>query len=115
MPWVTAIANDYKYEDVFWRQLENYARPDDVMLTMSVSGNSPNIVRAIEWCKAHQVHSIALVGGARGRAASLADQVIVVDSTHYGMVEDVHMNICHMLCYAFMEVLKGGRNEGARE
>jgi D-sedoheptulose 7-phosphate isomerase len=70
---------------------------------MSVSGNSPNVVKAMEWCRSHQVKTIALVGGGRGKVAELADQVVVVDSKHYGRVEDVHMNICHILCYAFME------------
>lgn len=106
IPWLSAIANDYSYEDVYWRQLENYARPGDVALTMSVSGNSPNVVKAMEWCRSHQVKTIALVGGGRGKVAELADQVVVVDSKHYGRVEDVHMNICHILCYAFMEKLK---------
>ena len=86
--------------------MENYARPGDVALTMSVSGNSPNVVKAVEWCAAKGVHTIALLGGARGKVAELADDVVVVDSRHYGRVEDVHMNICHILCYAFMEKLK---------
>ena len=84
IPWLSAIANDYKYEDVFWRQLDNFARPGDVALTMTVSGNSPNIVKAMEWCRAHQVTTIALVGGGRGRVAELADEAIVVESKHYG-------------------------------
>jgi D-sedoheptulose 7-phosphate isomerase len=49
------------------------------------------------------LHTIALVGGKRGRLAELAHQVIVIDSTHYGRVEDAHMGICHLICYAFME------------
>ena len=103
IPWLSAIANDYSYADIYWRQLENYARPGDVALMMSVSGNSPNVVKAVEWCAAKGVHTIALLGGARGKVAELANEVIVVDSRHYGRVEDVHMNICHILCYAFME------------
>jgi len=102
-PWLTAIANDYSYDDVFWRQLENLANPGDIALTMSVSGNSPNIVKALEWSKRNGVRTIALVGGGRGRAAELADHVISIDSRHYGQVEDAHMNICHILCYAFIE------------
>ena len=70
---------------------------------MSVSGNSPNLVKAIEWAKKNGLHTVALVGGKRGRLAELAEQVIVVNDTHYGRVEDAHMGICHMLCYAFME------------
>jgi D-sedoheptulose 7-phosphate isomerase len=102
--WLTALGNDYAYEDVFVRQLHNYARKGDVVLMMSVSGNSPNLVKAAEWCNANDVYTAALVGGRRGRLAALADEPVVIDSEHYGRVEDAHMAICHMLCYAFMEV-----------
>ena len=102
--WITALGNDYAYEDVYARQLENYARPGDFVLVMSVSGNSPNVVKAVEWAKRHGVFTAALVGGKLGRLAELADEPIVIDSQHYGRVEDAHMAICHMLCYAFMEM-----------
>src|SRR3954451_17673909 len=102
--WMTALGNDYAYEDVFVRQLENYARPGDLVMVMSVSGNSPNVVKAVDWSRRHGVHTIALVGGKRGRLAELADDPVVIESHHYGRVEDAHMAICHMLCYAFMEV-----------
>ena len=101
--WLTALGNDYAYEEVFVRQLINFARPGDVALVMSVSGNSPNVVKAVEWAKENGLDTIALVGGKRGRLADLADQVIAINSMHYGRVEDAHMGICHMLCYAFME------------
>lgn len=104
MSWVTAIGNDYAYEDIFLRQLENYARPGDMVMVMSVSGNSPNLVKAIEWCKQNDIYTIALTGGKKGRLAELADEVIVIDDTHYGRVEDCHMHICHMICYAFIEL-----------
>jgi D-sedoheptulose 7-phosphate isomerase len=102
-PWMTAISNDYSYEEVFSRQLMNFARPGDLVLTLSVSGNSPNLVKAVEWAKKHGVYTIALVGAKRGKLAEIADFTIVADSTHYGRVEDVHMGICHIICYAFME------------
>lgn len=101
--WMTALGNDYSYDDVFLRQLQNYARPGDVALTMSVSGNSPNLVKAFEWAKANGLRTAAMVGGKRGRLAAIADEVVVINDTHYGRVEDCHMGICHMLCYAFME------------
>lgn len=101
--WITALGNDYAYDQIYVRQLMNYARPGDLVLVMSVSGNSPNVVKAIEWAKAHGVWSAALVGGKRGRLAELADLAIVVPTEHYGQAEDVQMTICHMLCYAFME------------
>ena len=101
--WMTALGNDYAYEDIFVRQLENYARAGDVLLTMSVSGNSPNVIRAMEWAAKNSVHTIALVGGKRGKAAEIAGKAIVINDTHYGRAEDCHMGICHLLCYAFME------------
>ncbi len=101
--WMTALGNDYAYEDVFVRQLMNYAKPGDLVLAMSVSGNSPNVIKAVEWAKKNEVHTIALVGGKRGRLAEIADQAIVISDTHYGRTEDAHMGICHMICYAFME------------
>ncbi len=103
LSWITAIGNDYAYEDIYLRQLENYARPGDLVMVLSVSGNSPNLVKAIEWCKRQNIYTIALVGGKKGRLAELADKTIVINSTHYGRVEDCQMHICHMICYAFIE------------
>lgn len=107
--WMTAIGNDYSYDDVFVRQLENYGRSGDIALSISVSGNSPNCVKGLEWAKKNGLKTIALVGARRGRMAEIADQVIVVGDTHYGRVEDVEMNILHMLCYSFMEIPELGK------
>ena len=105
--WITAIGNDYSYDDIFLRQLQNFARPGDVLITASVSGNSPNLVKAFQWAQDTGLKTIALVGSKRGRLADLGTesghQVIVIGDTHYGRVEDVQMNILHMLCYAFWE------------
>ena len=60
-------------------------------------------VKALEWAKKNGLVTVALVGGKKGRMAEIADHVIVIPDTHYGRVEDAQMNICHMLCYAFME------------
>ena len=101
--WITALGNDYSYEDIYLRQLMNYGQPGDIVMALSVSGNSANLVRAFHWAEKHGLTTIALVGGKRGRLAKIAEHVIVIDSTHYGRVEDAQMGICHMLCYAFME------------
>ena len=103
VPWLTALANDYTYEDVFVRQLENYGRAGDIALGISVSGNSPNCVKALDWAKKNGLKTVALVGAKRGRMAEIAEQVLVINDTHYGRVEDAQMGILHMLCYAFME------------
>ena len=104
--WMTALANDYAYEDIFVGQLQNYGQPGDLAMSLSVSGNSPNCVKALAWAKQHELHTVALVGAKRGRMAEIAEQVIVINDTHYGRVEDAQMTICHLLCYAFMENAK---------
>lgn len=101
--WMTAIANDYAYEDVFVRQLQNYGQSGDIALGISVSGNSPNCVKALDWAKQNGLRTVALVGAKRGRMAEIAEQSIIINDTHYGRVEDAQMGICHLLCYAFME------------
>jgi D-sedoheptulose 7-phosphate isomerase len=101
--WLTALGNDYAYEDVFVGQLQNYGRAGDLVLALSVSGNSPNCVKALEWAKKTGLRTVALVGAKRGRMADVADQAIMINDTHYGRVEDAEMGICHMACYAFVE------------
>ena len=101
--WMLALANDYSYADVFVGQLQNYGRPGDIAIGLSVSGNSPNCVKALEWARKHGLQTVALVGAKRGRMAEVAEHAIVINDTHYGRVEDAHMGICHLLCYAFME------------
>ena len=101
--WVTALGNDYSYEDVYVRQLMNYGRPGDVVLTMSVSGSSPNLVKACAWAKDNGLFTAALVGAKRGTLADLCDEALVVNDTHYGRAEDAQMTVAHMLCYAFVE------------
>jgi D-sedoheptulose 7-phosphate isomerase len=103
-PWITALGNDYAYDQIFAKQLANFGRAGDVVLSMSVSGNSPNLVKALEWANEHELETIALVGSKRGKLAEIANHAIVIDSDHYGRVEDAHMTICHLLAYAFMEL-----------
>jgi D-sedoheptulose 7-phosphate isomerase len=102
--WITALGNDYAYDEVFSRQLANYGRAGDLLLAVSVSGNSPNLVKAVEWANANGMTTAALVGGKRGRLAEISHQVLTVNDTHYGRVEDVQMHVLHMLCYSFMEI-----------
>ena len=101
--WMTALGNDYSYQDVFVRQLMNYGHRGDLAFGMSVSGSSPNVIRAMEWAKANGLKTIALVGAKQGKLAKVAQYVITIKSPHYGRVEDAQMGICHMICYAFME------------
>lgn len=102
--WMTALANDYDYSEVFSRQLMNFAKKGDLLMVMSVSGSSPNLVKAVDWAKKNGVVAIALVGGKKGPLAEISDHVVVINDIHYGRVEDAHMAICHMIAYAFMEI-----------
>jgi D-sedoheptulose 7-phosphate isomerase len=101
--WMTALANDYAVEDIFVGQLQNYGRSGDLVLALSVSGESPNCVKALDWARQNHLHTVALVGARRGKMAEIADQAIVVNDRHYGRVEDAEMAICHLVCYAFIE------------
>jgi D-sedoheptulose 7-phosphate isomerase len=101
--WMTALANDYAFDDVFVGQLKSLGGPGDIAVAMSVSGSSPNCVKALEWARSNGMGTVALVGAKRGRIAEIADQVIVINDAHYGRVEDAHMAICHLVAYAFME------------
>ena len=95
---ITAIANDMAYDQVFAYQLELAARPGDVLITISSSGQSPSIVKAIEWAMAHGMRTIALNGFAGTNAsARLADISLHVAAENYGIVEDVHQSLMHVL------------------
>lgn len=104
VPWLSAIGNDYSFADVFARQLRNFAQPGDVIISSSVSGNSENIVRALEWARDNDMTTVAIIGAKRGRMADIADHVMIIQDTHYGRVEDAQMTVYHMLSYAFMEL-----------
>ncbi len=93
----SAIANDNGYEHVFEHQLASVARPGDLLLAVSSSGRSPNIVRALEWATAHGMRTIALTGFTGGRSRELADVSIHVESANYGIVEDSHQACMHLL------------------
>ncbi|MCC7518602.1 MAG: SIS domain-containing protein [Verrucomicrobiae bacterium] len=102
--WMTALSNDVGYDDVFVEQLRNYAKAGDLFLGVSVSGNSPNVAKALDWANAAGLTTLALVGGkADSRMARTARRVIRVETSHYGRAEDAQMHVLHLLCYAFIE------------
>ena len=103
VPTMTAYANDVGYDVVFAEQLENFAREGDVLMILSGSGNSPNVVRALEAAKNRGCYTIALTGRGGGKAGPMADLNIDVADDHMGRIEDAHMVITHMVGYAFMD------------
>jgi len=94
---ITAIGNDIAFDEIFAFQLKTAARLGDVLLTISSSGNSENIVRAINWARTHDVRTIAFTGFDGGRSANLADVNVHVPAHNYGVVEDLHQSAMHIL------------------
>jgi phosphoheptose isomerase len=94
---LTAISNDLGYENVFVYQLQSQARSGDVLIAVSSSGRSPNIVHALTWAREHGLGTIALTGFDGGTAKLAADAAVHVDCTNYGIIEDWHQAIMHAL------------------
>lgn len=94
---LTAIANDLAYDQVYRRQLEVVLREGDAVLLISASGNSPNVLEACRYAGKRGVSTIAFVGFAGGELARLADRVVHVPVQNYGIAEDVHQAMMHML------------------
>ena len=97
--WFSSLANDEGYEAVFAGQLDNFAQPGDVLVAISASGKSPNLLKAIETARSRSVSTIGFVGFDGGHMKSLVDEVVWVPSEGgaYELVEDAHMAICHVL------------------
>lgn len=94
---ITAIGNDISYDEVFAYQLRSLARDGDVLITISSSGDSENIVRAATWAKENGVAVISLSGFTGGRSAEIADVSLHVQAANYGVIEDVHQSLMHLL------------------
>lgn len=94
---MTAIANDISYAEVFAYQIRTFGRPGDVLVTISSSGDSENVVRAVEWARANGLRTIALTGFKGGRTRAMAEVALHVDADNYGVVEDVHQSLMHIL------------------
>jgi D-sedoheptulose 7-phosphate isomerase len=103
LPTITAYSNDVGYECVFVEQLKNFAQPGDVIVAISGSGNSPNVLRAVEYGNSLGCRTIALTGRNGGKLGPLAQLNIQVSHPHMGRIEDVHMIVTHMIGYYFME------------
>jgi D-sedoheptulose 7-phosphate isomerase len=103
LPTITAYSNDVGYDCIFAEQLKNFAEPKDVLIAISGSGNSPNVLCAMEYANSIGCETIALTGRDGGKLGPLAKLQIRVAEPHMGRIEDGHMIVCHILCYYFME------------
>jgi D-sedoheptulose 7-phosphate isomerase len=103
LPTLTAYSNDLTYADALVEELKNFAQPGDLYMAISGSGNSPNVVRAMEYANSLGCRTMALTGRDGGKLGALANLTIHVPEPHMGRIEDAHHVICHMMCYSFMD------------
>lgn len=103
VPWITALANDTDYSQVFVEQLKNFAGPGDLLIAISGSGNSPNVLEAVTWANENGLETVGMTGRPGGGLGKSARQVIFVESSHMGFIEDGHFLIQHLVGYYFME------------
>lgn len=96
-PMLTALGNDIGYDQIFRHQLIYYLQPDDAVLLVSSSGNSPNVVEACKYANECGVPTIAFVGFKGGELQRLADHCIWVPIENYGIAEDIHQSLMHVL------------------
>jgi len=95
---ITCIANDFGYAEIFARQLEGLAKPGDILIALSTSGQSPNILEVLKRAKKIGVLSIALLGKHAVQAASMADHCIIVNSTETARIQEIHLLLGHVIC-----------------
>jgi D-sedoheptulose 7-phosphate isomerase len=103
MPTLTAYSNDLSYADAAVEQLKNFAQAGDIFMAISGSGNSPNVIRAMEYANSIGCRTVALTGRDGGEIGPMAELNIQVAEPHMGRIEDAHHIICHMICYSFIE------------
>lgn len=94
---LTAIANDIAYEDIFSYQLQSQSMPGDVLIAISSSGRSANIVRALTWARDNGLRTIALTGFDGGAARTLAEVAVHFPGSNYGIIEDLHQAVMHAM------------------
>ena len=95
---ITAIANDYGYENIFLRQLSGLARPEDVFVGISTSGNSESINLSAKSCNEKNIHSIGLLGRTGGEAVNLFDYSVIAPSDSTARIQECHILIIHIWC-----------------
>jgi D-sedoheptulose 7-phosphate isomerase len=114
--WLMAVGNDVSYDQIFVQQLMNYGQPGDLLLAISGSGNSPNILRAVEWANRHQLKTFGLTGYQGGKLKQIQQDGLHVELDDMGMVESIHLCLFHwVLNDVFARINKTGRYESPSE
>jgi len=94
---ITALANDYDYEYIFSKQLKKLGQLNDLLIVITASGNSPNILQVVETAKRMNIETFGLLGFNGGEVKDMLDNYLLVKSNHYGLVEDIHLSIVHII------------------
>ncbi len=95
---LTAIGNDYGFEQIFARQLQALAAPGDLLLALSTSGHSPNVLTAVDYARGHDIATIGLLGRDGGALAAAVDLALIVPSPRTARIQEMHILILHLLC-----------------
>ncbi|HYG77301.1 MAG TPA: SIS domain-containing protein [Planctomycetota bacterium] len=103
VPWMTAVSNDISYEDVFVEQLKNYAVKGDILIAISGSGNSKNVLKAVQYANQVGCETVGISGFAGGKLKELVKDHVHIKSEHMGLIEDGQQIVGHTLVYAFMD------------
>ena len=115
IPTLTAYSNDVGYESVFVEPLKNFARPGDVVMAISGSGNSENVIQAVDYANSIGCFTVGLSGMSGGRLRPSVDLSVHVEEGHMGRVEDAHFVVCHMICYQYMDTEPAAHTQIAPE
>ena len=102
---ITALANDLDYSSIFEQQLIGQLNEGDVVIGISASGNSPNILKAIEFARGNGAITVGVIGFGGGKLKGLAHKCIVLSSRDYGQVEDIHLTLAHIISYLLKEMM----------
>lgn len=96
---ITAIGNDFSFEDIFIKQLQNLGKAGDLLISISASGNSRNLIKAVEFANTHSISTLSMVGFDGGTIQELSNNSIYVQTAigDYGIAEDCHSIICHYI------------------
>ncbi len=105
IPLMTAWANDSEYENIFSQQLLNFIQPGDVVIAISTSGNSPNVLRALETARLQQAHTIGFTGHDGGKLKDLVDCCIFIPDEHMGRQEDAHLVLDHVIANTLRQMI----------
>lgn len=110
VPLITALANDYGYEHIFSEQLKSFGRSGDMLIIITGSGNSPNIIQAVLTAKSLNIDTYGLLGFGGGKVKEILNGMLLIDSVDYGLVEDAHLIIGHLITDWFRNQNLNGNN-----